>query len=469
MARKKQVLNNIDVIDIADKGHAIGKTPEGEIVILLGGCVPGDKINMRVHRKKKGLKHGYVTEVISKSKNRTTPFCEYFGTCGGCKWQSLDYAVQAALKEKAVKSTISRIAKDDDNKVQPIIAADKIQRYRNKLEYTFSTKRWLTLEEINSEKDFDDRNGLGFHISGAFDKVLDIQQCYLQDELSDKLRNRLRELAEEKGWPFYDIRNNHGFLRNIMIRNATTDQWMVTFIFGRDDQDMISEVTSEMITSFPEVTSWHYIVNAKANSSFNDLPSVHVSGATHIMETLGDISYRISPKSFFQTNSYQAKQLYDAALSLAKIGPQDIVYDLYTGTGSIALYRANSCKQVVGIEVIQEAIDDAKINAETNKIDNATFLVGDVKDVLDPDFAINYGEADVVITDPPRAGMHKDVVDTLLTLAPQRIVYISCNPSTQARDILLLKEKYELKEVIPCDMFPHTSHIESIASLELKG
>jgi len=313
--------------------------------------------------------------------------------------------------------------------VQPIIAADKIQRYRNKLEYTFSTKRWLTLEEINSEKDFDDRNGLGFHISGAFDKVLDIQQCYLQDELSDKLRNRLRELAEEKGWPFYDIRNNHGFLRNIMIRNATTDQWMVTFIFGRDDQDMISEVTSKMITSFPEVTSWHYIVNAKANSSFN----------------------------------------YDAALSLAKIGPQDIVYDLYTGTGSIALYLANSCKQVVGIEVIQEAIDDAKINAETNKIDNATFLVGDVKDVLDPDFAINYGEADVVITDPPRAGMHKDVVDTLLTLAPQRIVYISCNPSTQARDILLLKEKYELKEVIPCDMFPHTSHIESIASLELKG
>ncbi len=467
MARKKKELANIEVIDIADKGHAIGKTNEGEIVILLGGCVPGDKVNMRVHRKKKGLKHGYVTEILSRSKDRVEPFCEYFGTCGGCKWQNLNYNIQSQLKEKAVKAAITRIAKDQENKVRPIISADKTQRYRNKLEYTFSTKRWLTVEEIDSGDTFEERNGLGFHIAGAFDKVLDIAHCYLQDNLSDEIRNTLRAFAKKNDWPYYDIRNNQGFLRNVVVRNSTLGHWMITFIFGRNDVTLINEVTSQMMAAFPQVTSWHYIVNQKANSSFNDLPCNHIGGATHISETLGDITYRISPKSFFQTNSYQAKLLYDAALQLANIGMEDIVYDLYTGTGSIALYLARSCKQVIGIEVIEEAIADAHLNASDNEITNATFLVGDVKDVLDPSFATTYGVADVIITDPPRAGMHEDVVNTLLTLSPSRIVYISCNPSTQARDILLLKEKYTLKEVVPCDMFPHTSHIESIALLEL--
>ena len=468
MGRRKQVLTDIEVIDIADKGHAIGKTQEGEVVILLGGTVPGDKVDMRVHRKKKGLKHGYVTSIKSLSTDRVEARCQHFGTCGGCKWQSLDYSKQAELKERSVRNAIKRIAKDDESKVATIRAAESIYNYRNKLEYSFSTKRWLSEEEIRSGEQIEQRSGLGFHISGAFDKVLQIEKCHLQDDFSNQIRNQLGELAMSKGWSYYDIRNHKGLLRNVMVRNSTTGQWMITFIFGEDNEVLIQEVCSEMIAAFPEVDSWHYIINTKLNSSTSDLQSHHVRGETHITETLGDITYRISPKSFFQTNSLQAKTLYDVALDYAKIGAEDVVYDLYTGTGSIALYLAGSCKSVVGIEVIPEAIADAKINAEINEIDNAEFLVGDVNDILDTSFTDRYGTPDVLITDPPRAGMHADVVETLLQIACPRIVYISCNPSTQARDIDLMKTQYNLIAVTPVDMFPHTSHIESVALLELK-
>ncbi|MCL4117835.1 UNVERIFIED_CONTAM: hypothetical protein GTU68_016412 [Idotea baltica] len=451
---------------MADKGHAVGRTSEGEIVILLGGTVPGDTVNMRVHRKKKGLKHGYVMGITEYSKDRVEAKCQHFGTCGGCKWQHLDYKVQGELKERTVRQVIRRIAKDDEQKVEPIRVADKTYLYRNKLEYSFSTKRWLTEEEIKSDEHIEQRRGFGFHIAGAFDKVLEIQKCHLQDDFSNTIRNTLRELAAEHDWSYYDIRKHVGLLRNVVVRNSTLGEWMITIVFGENQPKKMEEILTVLQSKFPEVTSWNYILNTKANSSLSDLPATHVAGTTHITEVLGDIKYRISPKSFFQTNSYQAKALYDIALSYADIGSEDIVYDLYTGTGSIALYLAKSCKSVVGIEVIEEAIEDAKINAESNDIDNATFLVGDCKDVLDPSFATTYGAPDVLITDPPRAGMHQEVIETLLALAPPKIVYISCNPSTQARDILLLKEAYDLVKVTPVDMFPHTSHIESVALLK---
>ncbi len=469
MARKKRIIEDIEVIDIADRGHAIGRMATGEIVIIMGQAVPGDVVDMVYTKKKKSLKHGFVTKYKTKSPHRVAARCDHFGTCGGCKWQHLDYNQQTTHKENAVKQVIKRIAKDDEAKVSPIEAAEKIYNYRNKLEYSFSTKRWLTQEEIDSEEEFVQRPGLGFHISGAFDKVLNVDQCHLQDDYSNKIRNTFRNLAIEHGWSFYDIRKNQGLLRNIVVRNTTLGQWMITFIFGADDSQSINSVLENMQAQLPEVTSWHYIINTKANSSFSDLTSHHVAGTTHIEEKLGSITYRISPKSFFQTNSYQAKTLYDVALSMADLNTTNIVYDLYTGTGSIALYMANQCQRVVGIEVIEEAIADAKINATQNNIDNATFLVGDVKDLLDPAFAERHGKPDLIMTDPPRAGMHEEVVRTLLQLAPEKIVYISCNPSTQARDILLLKEKYKLEKVTPVDMFPHTSHIESVALLTLQS
>lgn len=458
----------MEVIDIADRGHAIGKTSEGEIVIIMDQAVPGDQINFIYTKKKKGLKHGLIESYISQSQYRVASQCSHFGTCGGCKWQHFDYTQQLHHKENSVRQSIRRIAKDDEEKVDSILGGEDLYNYRNKLEYSFASKRWLTIEEIRSGKNFDHERGLGFHISGAFDKVLNIEQCHLQDDYSNTIRNTLRDLAAKHDWSYYDIRNHKGLLRNIMVRNSSLDQWMVTIIYGSDDLKKIEEVNAALQAALPKVDSWHYIINLKANSSIADLASRHISGPTHIEEQLGEIVYRISPKSFFQTNSKQAKVLYDTAVELADIQGHELVYDLYTGTGSIALYLAQSCKHVVGIEVIPEAINDAVVNAERNDISNATFLVGDVKDVLDPTFEQRHGAPDIVITDPPRAGMHQDVVDTLLSLASPKIVYISCNPSTQARDILLLKEKYDLQKVVPVDMFPHTSHIESVALLTLR-
>ena len=467
MGRKKKIIQDVSVIDMADRGNSIGRAPSGEIVILQSGAVPGDVIDMVVTRKKKGMKFGFVKETKSLSEDRVTPKCPNFGTCGGCKWQHLDYKKQAQYKENSVRQVIQRIAKDDGEKVGAIKAAGSIYEYRNKLEYSFSTKRWLTLDEINSEEDIPDRKGLGFHISGAFDKVLQIEECHLQEGLSNEIRNTLGALATEHEWPYYDIRKNKGLLRNVIVRNSTLGHWMITLVFGERSK-LIDEVMSEMIKAFPQVTSWHYMINEKQNSSLADIPSTHVAGENNIQEQLGALKYNISPKSFFQTNSQQAKVLYDTALEMAGLQSDEIVYDLYTGTGSIALYLARDCKKVVGIEVIPEAIEDAKKNAALNDIENASFLVGDVKDVLDPQFNQIHGQPDLVITDPPRAGMHEEVVQTLLQLQPKRIVYISCNPSTQARDILLLKESYKLEKVTPVDMFPHTSHIESVALLSLK-
>lgn len=468
MARRKVILENVEIIDIANKGQAIGRTPAGEIVSVQKDCVPGDIIDLLVLRKKKGLKQGVVKQLKKESSDRVTAFCDHFGTCGGCKWQNLDYNRQLSLKENTVRQAIKRIAKDDETKVKSIKGASRIREYRNKLEYTFSSKRWLSNEEINSETSFENRKGVGFHISGTFDKVLHLDKCHLQSDLSNQIRKEIDNISESKEYSYYDIRNNTGFLRNLVVRNTVFGEWMVIIVFGENHKDSIDELFKILVQKFPQVDSWSFMINGKMNSSTFDIDVVNVSGKDHIVEKLSDIKYRISPKSFFQTNSYQASILYDQAKEYAQLSSKDIVYDLYTGTGSIALYLASQCQKVIGIEEVKEAIDDARLNAIDNNITNAEFLVGDVRTVLLPEFAAQYGSPDVVITDPPRAGMHADVIDTLLHLAAPKLVYISCNPSTQARDILLLKEKYELIEVVPVDMFPHTSHIESVALLHLK-
>ncbi len=469
MARRKTILQDVLVVDIADKGHAIGKTPDGEVVIIYKDAVPGDRIDLSVARKKKGLRHGFVHRIIDHSKFRTEARCKHFGTCGGCKWQELTYAKQTELKENQVRQLIRRLAKDDERKVEKIKGATHTYEYRNKLEFTFSTKRWLTNQEISSGTEFENRSGLGFHIAGAFDKVLDIEHCLLQPNLQNRIRNSLRDLAIERQWSFYDIKENAGFLRNLLIRNSTMGQWMVTIVFGEDEEEKRKEVFQNLVEQFPEVISWSYLINTKRNSSYADLDVHHYAGPTHIEERLGNIKYLISPKSFFQTNSHQAKVLYDSAVEMLELTKDDIVYDLYTGTGSIALYVAGQCKSAVGIEVIPEAIRDARLNAKMNEVQNVHFITGDVRDVLDPSFEQKYGKANVVITDPPRAGMHEEVISTLLALEPDKILYISCNPGTQARDILFLKEKFELQRVVPVDMFPHTSHTESIALLTLRN
>ncbi len=469
MARKKRVIEGVEAIDIGDKGKVIARTAEGEIVMVDEGCVPGDVIDFIYMRKKKGLKAGKVKRIVKESEWRVDPFCEHFGVCGGCKWQNLDYQKQIELKERSVINAIKRIAKDDESKVDSILGCEQTERYRNKLEYTFSTKRWLTDEEIASGEDFSSEGGaVGFHRAGVFDKVVPIDQCHLQNDLTNIIRNRIAEIAKTHDMSFYNIKGHEGFLRNVILRNTIAGEWMLTMIFGEHDEEKRNKLFDILIAEFPQVISWNYMINTKMNSSTLDLQSQNYAGVDHIKESLGDITYRISPKSFFQTNSTQAKHLYDVAKEYAELEGGEVLYDLYTGTGSIAIYMSSGCDRVVGIEEVPEAIADAKLNAQDNQIENTTFLVGDVKEVLKPSFREEYGAPDVVVTDPPRAGMHPDVVETILELSPPKIVYISCNPSTQARDILLLKEKYELVKVKPVDMFPHTSHIESVALLKKK-
>ncbi|MEE9373364.1 MAG: 23S rRNA (uracil(1939)-C(5))-methyltransferase RlmD, partial [Saprospiraceae bacterium] len=412
MRRRKKTIEQVEVIDIADKGHSIGKTPSGEI-LLIDGAVPGDNIDMVVLRKKKGLKFGKVLKINTYSEYRTEPFCGHFNQCGGCKWQNLNYEKQAELKENAVKAAIRRIADDDEGKVESILKGKKTRYYRNKLEYAFSNKRWLTEEEISSEEVIEARNAVGFHKAGAFDKVVEIEQCHLQEDLSNKVRNHLRDKALEKGYTFYDIRNNHGLLRNLTIRNTTTGQWMVTVVFG-EKKDQIQEIMIDLSTTFTDITSWYYMINEKKNDSVHDQVAIHYKGEKGIIENLGHIKCYIGPKSFFQTNSTQAVNLYQIAIDYAELSADDILYDLYTGTGTIALYAAKFCKMVVGIEQIPEAIDDANHNSTINNITNCNFLVGDVRDTLSLEYKEKYGAPDVLITDPPRAGMHADVISTIL-------------------------------------------------------
>lgn len=503
MARKSKsfIAPAVPIHGVADRGKGVGRTPEG-LVLFVEGAVPGDVADVFVQKKKGGFGEGRIEKLLQPSPRRIEPFCQHFSVCGGCKWQHLDYAAQLEHKNQAVLDAFQRIAKVPVQEFLPILGAPETTFYRNKLEFAFSNKRWLlpgemppppaeqaSLFDVQQSEDQDEVPdieqgmldvaianekrpafpGLGFHRAGAFDKVVDIRECWLQAEPSNAIRNAAREIALEQGLEFYDVRHHRGFLRNLMVRLTTTGEVMLLFSFARDDRKAIQAYLGAILERFREqITTIVYCINPKKNDTVFDLEMVSWFGKGFVVEKLGDLRFKIGPKSFFQTNSVQAKNLYDVVVQFAGLTGAENVYDLYTGTGSIALYVARYCRHVVGIEEIPEAIADAEENRALNGIENAVFYAGDVKTVLSPEFIERHGKPDLVITDPPRAGMHEKAVRFLLDLAAPRIVYVSCNPATQARDLQLLDEKYEVIKVQPVDMFPHTHHIENVALLVAK-
>lgn len=462
MAKPFKYIENLTISTVTHEGKGMGR--EDGKVIFVDYALPGDEVKVRISKSKKDYAMGTINKLLKPSSDRVEPSCEHFGLCGGCKWQHADYNKQLEYKEKIVKESFERIGKISFLENLPIKGNKEVFYYRNKLEYTFSAKRWLTTEEIESGEEIE-RRALGFHIPGQFGKVINIDKCFLQDDRSNLIRNELREFALEKNLSFYNIQEHEGLLRNIIIRNTTLDEWMIIVSFGENNMDEVKLVMDFLKRKYQFINSLYYVINLKMNDTIFDLPLVLYNGKSSITEQLGHCKFDISPKSFFQTNSIQAKELYDVALNFADIKPNNLVYDLYTGTGSIACYIAHLCKKVVGIEYIPEAISDAKKNAALNKIENASFFSGEVEKILNDIFIEQNGRPDIIITDPPRSGMHKDVVEKILEIAPQKIVYISCNPATQARDVQLLSEKYVPVKSQPLDLFPHTYHIENVALL----
>jgi len=465
--RKPKLVTKVSIIDVADRGKAIGRDQEGEIYIV-DKAVPGDVVDVIFTKKKKGVKQGIVKQYTSLSPKRVEPFCDHFGNCGGCKWQNMGYDSQLYFKQKQVQDTLSRIGKIQTAQVLPIKACDEVHFYRNKLEYSFSSHRWLTQKELDSGVKFENKNALGFHAAGSFFKVVDVQKCYLQDDRSNKIKNFIRDYAAEFKLDYFNHKTHTGFLRTLIIRNTSINEWMVIMSFFREDVERREALLDALKEEFPFISSLQYVINQKRNDTILDQDIICYKGTENITEQLGKTKYLIGPKSFFQTNGRQAKVLYDVVLEFADLQADQNVYDLYTGIGSIALYAAEKCKQVIGIEEVPAAIEDARKNAKLNSIDNCQFFASDVKEILNEEFIKEYGEIDVLITDPPRAGMHKDVVETILMAEPKRIVYVSCNVATQARDLLLLSSKYDHQLSQPVDMFPHTHHIENVALLTFK-
>ena len=461
--KRNKIIHSVNVENMAAEGKAIARH-EGK-VIFIEGAIPGDVLDVAVYKSKKDYAMAKPLNILNPSPERTAPFCIHFEVCGGCKWQHLQYEHQLKYKQQVVEDAFRRIAKLEVPEVLSIIGSPKTRFYRNKLEFTFSNKRWLTTEELNLRDIITDRDALGFHIPGAFDKVLDIHECWLQDDINNRVRNEVKDFAVKNNYTFFDLRQQEGLLRNLIIRTTTTGEVMVIVIFYYNENEKINKLLTHLQEQFPEITSLQYIVNSKRNDSIFDQEVIPFAGKDFIIENLGGYKFKIGPKSFFQTNSFQAHQLYQRGLELADLHPDDVVYDLYTGTGTIAIYMARHCKKVVGIEQIPEAIQDAHFNAKLNDIHNATFIAGDMKDVLKSEFILENGAPDVILTDPPRAGMHPDVVNVIMNSGAGKVVYISCNPATQARDIQLLSEKYQLQLIQPVDMFPHTFHIENIALL----
>lgn len=463
--KQQRVFTDVDIIDTADEGMAVGRCPDG-LVILVRGAVPGDKMDVIVIEKRKGIFIAKPLDIKELSANRTDPFCSHFGTCGGCKWQHMEYSAQLHFKEKKVRDAFARIGGLDPALIKPIVGAPLETYYRNKLEYTASDKRWLSNEEMQYQETITDKDGIGFHLSGAFDKVLDIKHCYLQPEPTNEIRLFVKQFCKENNWPFASIKNKTGFIRNIIVRNNLDIQCMIILVVGEDDREKIEMITHALVVAFPQIVSIYSCVNMKVNDSIHDLTPQLEYGAEGIHEKLGNVVFKIGPKSFFQTNSMQAFNLYSIAKELAALKNEDNVFDLYCGVGSLGLFMADQCTQVVGIEVIKEAIDDAKLNATLNGYTNTHFEVGHVELLLDPVFLSKYGKPDIILTDPPRAGMHPDAIRHLLALKADRIVYVSCNPATQARDIKMLSDDYKLITATPVDMFPHTHHIECVALLQ---
>lgn len=467
MSRKKKelpVLEDFEITGVAAEGKSLGRW--NDLVVFIPYGAPGDRATVRITRKKHSFAEGRIERLTHPSELRQEPVCSHFGVCGGCKWQHLPYRYQLECKQQQVVDALERIAKVELPPINPILGSEKTLYYRNKLEFTFSCKSWLTPEQMASGEVIDDRNALGFHIPGAFDKVLNIDCCYLQDDISNRIRLFLRDYAAGKGYAFYDLRANSGVMRTIMVRTSSTGELMLVVVFGEDKRDAIDDVMGAVAAEFPEITSLLYVVNTKLNDSLTDQTFHLYRGRDYIEEEMEGLRFRVGPKSFYQTNSLQAYELYKVARRMAGLTGSELVYDLYTGTGTIANFVARQARQVIGIEYVAEAIDDARLNSARNGIDNTLFYAGDMKDVLTDEFVARHGTPDVMIVDPPRAGMHQDVVNVILRAQPHLIVYVSCNPATQARDIALLDEHYRVAEVQPVDMFPHTHHVENVALLE---
>ena len=468
MRKKKTdiILENVLIEGIAAEGKAIARI-DG-VVLFVEYAVPGDVVNVKVIKKKKNYMEGVITSIVKPSAQREEPFCKHFGVCGGCKWQHLPYELQLKAKQQQVYDQLVRIGHLDIPEISPIIPSDEIRYYRNKLEFTFSSKRWIYGNEDPESLSPEERCGLGFHVGRFFDKVLDIKHCWLQKEPSNAIRLFMKEYALSHGLPFYNIRENTGYLRNMVVRSNSAGEIMLTVVFAYEDHSLMDPVLNAISEAFPEIISLYYVINSKLNDSISDQECILFKGADAIWERMENLKFKIGPKSFYQTNSAQAYKLYSAARQLASLKGGEVVYDLYTGTGTIAQFVSSSASKVIGIEYVKEAIDDANVNAAANGITNCEFFAGDMKDVLTPEFIAEHGRPDVMIIDPPRAGMHPDVVKTILGAAPERIVYVSCNPASQARDLAMMSGQYKITAVQPVDMFPQTIHVENICELVKK-
>lgn len=472
MARKKKplpILENIQITDCAAEGKSLARV--NDMVVFVPFCVPGDIVDLQVRKKRHSYMEAEVIRFVEKSAVREEPFCEHFGVCGGCKWQNLPYDKQLEMKQRQVYEQLTRIGKVELPEFMPILGSQKTREYRNKLEFGCSNKRWMTREEIASGEPAGEMRAIGFHITGAFDKILPIHNCHLMDGLQNEIRNFIYQYAIDNDLTFFDLRQQTGLLRDVMVRNSNTGEWMVLVQFHYDeegDRERSLQLMEALAERFPQITSLLYVDNQKCNDTFGDLELTLYKGNDHIFETMEGLRFKVGPKSFYQTNTDQAYHLYSVARQFAGLTGEEVVYDLYTGTGTIANFVARSAKKVIGIEYVPEAIEDAKVNSDINGIGNTLFFAGDMKDILTDEFIAAHGRPDVIITDPPRAGMHPDVVETILRAKPRRIVYVSCNPATQARDLQLLDRLYKVAAVQPVDMFPHTPHVENVVALELK-
>ena len=465
--RKKPFYENVKISDIGAEGKAIAKV--GDMVVFTKLAIPGDVVDLQVTKKRKRYQEAFIKEYKQLSDDRIEAFCEHFGTCGGCKWQMLPYQKQLYYKQKQVKDQLTRIGKVDLPEISPILGSEEETFYRNKLEFTFSNKRWLTYQEVEDGGEITKPNALGFHVPGLFDKVININKCWLQAEPSNRVRNFINKYASENQLEYFDIKEQKGFLRTLIIRTTFTGELMIILTFYHEDIEKREGILNALKSEFPEITSLLYVINNKGNDTITD-QIVHVfSGRDYILEEMEGLKFKIGPKSFYQTNSEQAYELYKVAREFASLSGSEIVYDLYTGTGTIANFVSGNAKKVVGVEYVPEAIEDANVNASINGINNTSFFAGDMKDVFNPEFIKENGVPDVVITDPPRAGMHVDVVKTIIDMSPKRIVYVSCNPATQARDIAILDEFYQIEKIQPVDMFPHTHHVENVVLLTKKS
>lgn len=470
MARKKKVLpllEKIEITGVAAEGKSLARVDD--MVVFVPFVVPGDVVDLQIRRKKHSYAEAEAVKFHEYSAQRAVPFCKHYGVCGGCKWQCLNYEYQLKYKQQQVFDALTRIGKVELPPIMPIIGSEQTRAYRNKLEFTFSNKKWLTWEEVERGVKYDNMNALGFHIPGAFDKVLDIEECALMHELNNRVRNAIRDFAVKEGIPFFDLRSQEGVLRNIMLRTSSTGEVMLLVqakVVDDSAMNMLNKLLEYVAGEFTEITSLLYVINNKCNDTFGDLDVHTYKGTDVIYEEMEGLRFKVGPKSFYQTNSRQAYNLYKVARDFAALTGNEVVYDLYTGTGTIANFVARKAKKVVGIEYVEDAVVDARVNSQLNNLDNLSFFAGDMKDILTKEFIQEHGRPDVIITDPPRAGMHSDVIDTILFAAPDRIVYVSCNPATQARDLSLLDNDYKVMAVQPVDMFPHTHHVENVVLLE---